>query len=69
MENVIEQINKISHLHTRNVLMKQNFTILKKRNTILVWPLQMKQTSVITGKVTGPNKVVIRLNSMGLELI
>jgi len=59
MENVIEQINQISHLHTRNVLMKQNWSILKTRNTILFWTLWTKQTPAFTGKVTGPNKVVI----------
>lgn len=36
MENVIEQINKISHLHTSNVLMKLDLIMLKKRNTILL---------------------------------
>lgn len=29
----------------------------------------MTQTSLFTGKATGPDKVVIRLNSMDLELI
>lgn len=37
--NVIEQINKISHLHT-SIVMKQNLTRLKKRNCEDCWTQQ-----------------------------